>query len=184
VTVAARRWSLAALYTLLIYATLGIARTPTNWLRDHNLLRICVMAAFGVALVGSVLALLRDGPPSRARGTAFAGVLLLYPLAALWGTTPEERIHLVEYGILGILFARALASDPRAGRGRVFLLALVLGAAAGLVDELIQGILPSRYGDPRDVAFNAVSVLLGLGLRETLRRPESIDELPDGEEEP
>jgi multisubunit Na+/H+ antiporter MnhG subunit len=171
-SVAARRWTLAVGSTLLIWATLGVVRVPSNWLRDHNLLRLTVGIAFAAALVAALLLLLRHGRPSAARLAAFAGVLLLYPLASLWGATPEERIHLIEYGLLGVLFARALAADPATGRRRVFLLALLLGSAAGLIDELIQGILPNRYGDVRDVIFNAASVLLGLALREVLTAPD------------
>jgi hypothetical protein len=40
--------------------------------------------------------------------------------------------------------------------------------AAGWIDELIQGLLPTRYYDLRDVAFNAAAGLLALLARYAL----------------
>ena len=65
--------------------------------------------------------------------------------------------HLVEFGVLAILWYRALAPSPRA-----LMAALVLTTAYGGVDELRQGLDPSRSPAVSDVAVDALGALLGL----------------------
>ena len=72
----------------------------------------------------------------------------------------------MEYGLFcGLVHAallerrknRPAAEDVGAAKRALsspWLLALVLTLAAGWIDEAIQGILPNRYYDLRDVAFN------------------------------
>jgi hypothetical protein len=55
-------------------------------------------------------------------------------------------------------------------------IALALTAAGGLVDEIVQGILPNRHWDLRDVAVNAGAGALALAavsVLETARRFDS-----------
>jgi VanZ family protein len=57
----------------------------------------------------------------------------------------DKVMHLLEYGVLGLLFARALrASFP--GRGWVFtsMLALGIGLGVGAGDEYFQSFVPGR----------------------------------------
>ena len=65
--------------------------------------------------------------------------------------------HLVEYGVLAVLWYRALAPSPRAVTA-----ALILAAIYGGVDELRQGLPPSRTPATTDVALDAAGALLGL----------------------
>jgi VanZ family protein len=65
--------------------------------------------------------------------------------------------HVVEFGVLAILWHRALAPSPRAVTG-----AFVLAAAYGGLDELRQGLDPSRVPAVGDVAVDALGALLGL----------------------
>jgi hypothetical protein len=65
--------------------------------------------------------------------------------------------HVVEYGILGVLWYRALAPGPRAAP-TAFLIAAVYGG----VDELWQGLHPSRTPAVGDVVIDAGGALLGL----------------------
>lgn len=65
--------------------------------------------------------------------------------------------HLVEYGILAVLWHRALAPLPYATMA-----AFVLAAAYGGLDELWQGLHPSRTPAVSDVAVDAGGALLGL----------------------
>ncbi len=71
-----------------------------------------------------------------------------------------ELTHFVEYGALGVLacFSNAAASSP----GRV-LWSLLMVFGVGLVDELFQWALASRYGEVRDVALNVAAGALGVG---------------------
>ncbi len=65
--------------------------------------------------------------------------------------------HVVEFGVLAILWYRALAPSPRAVAG-----AFALAAAYGGLDELRQGLDPSRVPAVGDVAVDAFGALLGL----------------------
>jgi VanZ family protein len=65
--------------------------------------------------------------------------------------------HLVEFGVLAILWYRALAPSPS-----VVTVAFVITAAYGGVDELRQGLDPSRVPAVSDVAVDALGALLGL----------------------
>jgi VanZ family protein len=150
-----------ALYLLTIYATLGVVRIVTNFLRDQGVLRISVVVAFALAAAAMAWLIFRD-PRNRtprvalgllAVGAAYAAVIL--PMQS-----PEEKIHFIEYGGVALL---AHAASPRRWKpARRFLACALFVAAAGWIDEGIQALLPSRFYDLRDVAFNAAAGLMAL----------------------
>jgi VanZ family protein len=93
---------------------------------------------------------------------------------------PQERIHFVQYGVFSGLVYAAL-KERWQGRGPLALFswrspelwAVVLTTAAGWLDEGIQYLVPNRYYDLRDVAFNATAGALLVGfmsLRERIRQ--------------
>jgi hypothetical protein len=63
----------------------------------------------------------------------------------------------VEYGILAVLWYRALDPSARAAPA-----AFLLAAGYAVVDELWQGLHPSRTPAAGDVAIDAAGALLGL----------------------
>ena len=65
--------------------------------------------------------------------------------------------HLVEFGVLAILWHRALAPAPRAT-----LTAFLLTAAYGGLDELRQGLDPSRVPAATDVLVDAIGAWIAL----------------------
>ena len=73
---------------------------------------------------------------------------------------PEERIHLVEYGLAGWLCARASAGS---GWWPVrWPIVLIIVFMLGLGDEIIQYFLPGRVYDDRDVLLNFLSGVCGM----------------------
>lgn len=84
---------------------------------------------------------------------------------------PEEALHFIEYGVLGLLLFRALRHRlPDRG---VFVAVLLLGTLFGVLDELIQWFVPGRFWDLRDVFVNALAITLALvALAGSLRPPE------------
>ncbi len=81
---------------------------------------------------------------------------------------PEERIHLVQFGLLGLLACPSLKGREDGGwiwLWKPLLLVLLIGAA----DEVLQWFLPDRVFDTRDILFNALGgvwgILLYLGVR-------------------
>ncbi|MFL6245475.1 MAG: hypothetical protein ACJ74H_05590 [Thermoanaerobaculia bacterium] len=143
-----------AVYLLAIYATLGIVRTVTNYLRDRGILRMSVVVAFAIAGVAILWLTFRD-----ARRRSWRSVLALLVVACVYAAviypmkSPEEKIHFIEYGGVAAL---AYASSKRYIGSAFFV------AAAGWIDEGIQALLPSRFYDLRDVAFNAVAGVMAL----------------------
>ncbi|MCK4463535.1 MAG: VanZ family protein [Candidatus Omnitrophica bacterium] len=72
-----------------------------------------------------------------------------------------EKIHVLEYGILGYLALRDLSKKNK----KIFkniLLAIFFISVIGIMDETFQKFLPYRVGEIRDVATNVVSGLLGI----------------------
>jgi 4-amino-4-deoxy-L-arabinose transferase-like glycosyltransferase len=168
-----RLWVMAGSCLLLIYSSLYIVRPLTEWLRAANLLRLAVGASFLLAAVWVGLALLRKRPGWRV-WMALGGIALGYVLLLSRFELPEERLHFLEYGIVGGLVYTALLERQRAtsvgsaepsGGGsklRPAVLAFLITGAAGWIDEGIQEILPNRFYDLRDVAMNAAAGALAV----------------------
>jgi len=77
-----------------------------------------------------------------------------------WDTVLRKLAHAGEYAVLGALLVRA---SGRAG------LAVGLGAAYAITDEIHQTFVAGRAGSPVDLAIDAVGVLLGVLLWMRLR---------------
>lgn len=152
----------AALWLTVIYSTLGWVRPLCESLRAQGLLSATVtLGAVGTAWV-ALFALRRDGrvQPVVPWLPLVATVCGFFLVAAHWGL-PEERVHLIQYGLLGVLLGRALP-------GRL-VVALACGWLAGAADEGIQHLLPGRTFDSWDILANGLAVsaslLLSLGGR-------------------
>lgn len=164
-------WLLAAGYTLVIYSTLAVVRTLTTYLRQRGLLRPTLWALLAGAVVAVIAWVVRGRPRARewlVLGLVALGYVLVLPVAKV----PEEKFHLLEYGLLGGLVYAALserrdARPPAARRPPLYLRlapfsAFLLATLLGFVDEVIQGILPSRVYDIRDVLLNALAAGLAI----------------------
>ena len=92
-------------------------------------------------------------------------LLIISPLLLLTYLTLSldvwvERIHFIEYAVLGLLISRAV--NDRTLHRIIYTGCLV--TLIGAVDEIIQWFLPNRVGDMRDVFMNSVGGLSGLWL--------------------
>ncbi len=91
---------------------------------------------------------------------AVAGAVLLFSLQL---NIVEERIHLLQYGLIGLLWTHAFICLPT---GQKLLWSALAGAIAGLatacLDESIQDLLPYRVGDLRDIGFDFVGCAAGV----------------------
>ncbi|MBB5347439.1 VanZ family protein [Desulfoprunum benzoelyticum] len=153
---------LAIAYVLLIYATSG-------WMRDlSTLARQIVGDGLGLGMTTGLVVILgvilftihRSHRPLAV--LPYLPVLLGYGLALVWLEIPEERFHLLQYGILSLLCSRALPNSLHGVRRH--LLAFMLVCLAGAGDELIQWLRPNRVGDLRDIVINAIAALLAQAL--------------------
>lgn len=150
-------------YVFFIYATLNIVPAPLQFLRNHNLLRLTLRGLYAASLVLLIIAMVRRGVFCWWRFAGLIGLFALYPLIATQTSSYEEQIHFLEYGLVGVFFARAIASHG-VRTWKTYAGAFFLGSLAGWIDELLQGRLSNRHYDIRDVWLNIVSVTLGLFL--------------------
>jgi len=101
------------------------------------------------------------GPPA-------AYFVLIFALSS-FTSLPEppgislNLLHYPEFGVLSFLFARAIHGE-RPGRSRpgVYLLALVLTAICGALDEFHQAFVPGRLADIHDFVHDFVGAVGGL----------------------
>jgi VanZ family protein len=70
-----------------------------------------------------------------------------------WDLVLRKIAHVCEYGVLGLLLARAIDREP---------VALAAGIAYAGADELHQSFVPGRHAAFRDVAIDSAGVLLGV----------------------
>ncbi len=77
-----------------------------------------------------------------------------------WDLVLRKIAHAAEYAVLGALLLRAT--------GRVGL-ALALGVAYAVSDEIHQAFVPGREGAPLDVVIDAIGVACGVVLWQVLR---------------
>jgi hypothetical protein len=179
-------WVSAALVAVT-WATLYWARFVSDWLRDRGWITAVMIGIFAAAALtvaaGLAVALRRAGGPPRPLEVAVLALFAaLYAAAVvpLFGR-PEEALHFVQYGAVGgAAFAaldarrRRLLAAPR-GAGPLApaaappVAAFLLTLAAGWIDEGIQHLLPNRYYDLRDVAFNAAAGALAIAAVVSLR---------------
>lgn len=157
------RWLLA--YILFIYLTLPLLPPVVTWIKGSFGLRpIAVLTpamAAGLLIVLAVT-LIRRGSPAAAAGKlllpAMAGALVLWYKRA----NPVEQIHLLEYGLVGWLALMASGFPRDRRRRRPLAIWTLIALASGIMDELIQALLPNRVCDPTDMAVNVASVTLGM----------------------
>ena len=75
---------------------------------------------------------------------------------------PEERTHLIEYGIVGALIFEALTERRQGAVVLPALLAMFLTSVFGAIDEFLQELIPNRVFDPRDIVFNTIAGILAV----------------------
>jgi len=153
-------WTLVLIYSLSIYGALPFARDWQRYFRQQFGSNLSYLINFSILTVGLVPLIWLGRRLTLLRLAAFIGLVLLSFAAAMQLGLPEERIHLVQYGILGYLCASAASTTFKGAAG--FALVIFLGLGIGLGDELIQGLLPSRVFDWWDVSYNLGGICVGL----------------------
>ncbi len=124
--------------------------------REVTVLGLKIVFLVGIALL--VIYLLSK------KQTIKLGFGIIFPLSSFILLTilffkiklPEEKVHLIEYAVLGFL----LFKDFFNGRIKLFISILFLLIVA-FTDELFQLFLPDRYFDFRDIIFNSVGGFTG-----------------------
>jgi VanZ family protein len=136
-----------------------LARFPQSFVRGLGLAFVAPLAVALALAVGRI----REHLLARYAGLAASLALMALLLFALGTGQAQvdavERIHVLEYGLLALLFYRALSP---LGDLRALAYPVLATALAGIADEWVQWLVPTRVGDVRDVALNAGAGLAGL----------------------
>jgi len=163
-------WLMVGAWSLLVFATIPVA----NAIRDRidravggGFFLAAVLVSIALGTLAAHRAIVRIGSPAGLVGslwlTGIAGVFTAYT----WSMrgNPEEAVHFVEYGVLGVLLYRAFLHRVR--DASIYLDAALAAAIVGTVDEAIQWLTPGRTWALRDVWLNftgAALTLAGLAL--------------------
>ncbi len=173
-------WSYVFFWTLVIFLTIPVARHIQGHIEAMWGREAFTVIALGAIIIGSIRAvtyLSREGIKSIGNYT-----WLLLTTAIFIGYTfhlskaPEEALHFVEYGVLGLLIFRALSHKIR--DYSIYFSASVIGALIGTLDETVQWLIPQRYWDYRDIWLNFLAVsLIQVSIAKGLK-PSIINESP------
>lgn len=159
-----RLWFYALAVVVAIYATVGLAGTLADALRERELLDAPFAVGF-LLVVAAIVGSARKRQSGRREIWVALGIAAVYGMIVVrMGIGPAERTHLFEYGLLAVLIHQALMERARNGR-RVpipAVLAVVVTALLGWFDEGLQALLPDRVYDLRDVGINALAGLMAI----------------------
>jgi hypothetical protein len=160
-------WALVAVYTFVLPYFIVIY----NAILKHfsaaiaGKVPITIIIVMGVVFFIAVLALKKD----------IKTLTLLIPCTIIvWifislEHNPNKYIHIPEYVIMSWILFEALSLDYK-GKG-IFCLVFICAASLGIVDEVMQGILPERFYGWRDMIMNSAATVIGVftlvGLRTT-----------------
>ena len=148
-------------YTLLIYISLPVM--PGLWGRFARYAGNFTnyFAAFVLGLIGLFIVFYLI---SKRKGTHNFIWLAVLAFVYAWGLSrlelPIERIHFIEYGLLGLLVFRALRHNIK--DTSLYLWSGIIVFCLGFLDEGIQYVLPNRVYQISDVVVNGVAGILGL----------------------
>lgn len=154
-------WIFIIVYIAIIYATLPIMRSVLTFLYKTLGKEILSLGVNGILVVGGLsffIFIFKNSERDYGRLALILGVLIIGTAVAMGYGIPEERVHFLEYGILGYLMLKATTYSWR----MPFFASFILVFIVGIGDEAIQWFLPNRVGDMRDVFMNSFGGLLGV----------------------
>jgi uncharacterized membrane protein len=176
-------WLYVVIWTLIIFVNIPLARTFQRFVAHYwgrDLFTYAVLSAIVIALIVALLYVIRH------RSTFLGSYLWLLVIATIFiaytielgKKNPEESIHFIQYGVLGVFVYRALTHQFQ--DFRIYFAAATICAVIGTSDEIIQWITPDRYWDLRDIWINffgasliQIAIAKGLKPKFIRRRPRS-----------
>ncbi len=152
------------LYVLAIFVMLPYGRTMAMVIRSHGVLTTGVYVLTGLVFGFFII---KSWP--RFLLEPLKGIILVLSLMVVIATMyvtlelPEERLHFVQYALLGYLAGWTVAGiRAHHGSRKQLALAFLITFLIGTLDEMVQGILPMRTFDFHDIFWNLISAWTGL----------------------
>ncbi len=155
-------WSFVALWSLIIFVTIPLARVIQGFVAAQWGRETFTYLVIGVTLVTATVAVKYL---KHIRTALTINYMWLFLVSAVFigytiqlRSAPEEAIHFVQYGVLGVLSYRALSH--RIQDVSIYFAAAAIGAIVGTIDEAIQWITPGRHWGLRDIWLNFFATAL------------------------
>ena len=176
-----RHWLAPFLLTLVIYATIPIGLPLASFLLGKTpfaAISNVIFCALGVFLILFLYGRIGLRKPGTYAWIAF--VLTSFAFVVMTLERPIEKIHLMEYALLGNLLYRASLHHTRAGdikiaarspqstgiegllRTKAYFAVILMITAIGWGDEFLQYLTPGRVYDIQDIQFNVFGGIFGL----------------------
>ncbi|MBT8249257.1 MAG: VanZ family protein [Acidimicrobiia bacterium] len=164
-----RLWIYVLLLIVAIYSTLGLARSIAGELRMRGLFDTVFVIGFVLIIFAIVVHAFWTGRSGVEIVVILVFVAVYIMVFARMGI-PEERTHLFEYGAVAIVVLEALRERKRGHRSVPVpaILAILITASLGIIDEIIQFFMPSRVFDPIDIGFNVLAAVMAVTASVTL----------------
>jgi hypothetical protein len=165
----------ATLWIGLIYATIPFVRRAreafvARW--PAELIAYAVIAVVLGTAVAAIVILRRRQPQIGSTDLLWlvgVAAFIVFWTRRLMGQ-PEEAVHFLEYGVLGVLLYRA--PEDRVPDPTVYVAVTLTGILVGTVDEIIQWLVPGRFWDFRDIILNGGAVaLVQIAIWRLVKRP-------------
>ena len=158
------RWLIVVLYTLSIYAFLPFGPKLWTYVLNYNgklagCLVITIISLFVIYFLFR-LVLQKKVKDVYVYLTFFLILLACIALFKYICVYSSERFHLFMYGILSGVVFYAFEFDIKTNR--IYIYTSLLVCALGVIDEVIQFLLPMRFFDIRDIFLNWISGGLGI----------------------
>ena len=116
-----------------------------------------------IAIMGLVFFIfITRNKSNRIKTFVLAAVLLAGLIFAYQFKNPAEKIHILEFGILGWFAGRDLIKKKNIFKG--IIASCLFSFFIGFLDESFQKTLPYRTYDVRDILFDGLGGLWGVGL--------------------
>jgi len=173
-------WTITIFYIAFTYATLGVM--PAIWEKLNSFLGGKGVIAqyiiyFIIWILVFIYILFIKKEKSLMRYLLFFLFIGVFFIMVKFEKNPGEKIHMAQYGLLGVLLYNALKIDfDRFGK-KFYLCGSLICLIVGAIDEIIQWILPNRYFTWHDVFINGLSgIIVFLVIRFNILEKEKISQ--------
>ena len=152
-------WLYVAIWSLVIFLTIPVARvlqkSVVQW-SGRETFTYVVLVGILIAFGSSIFYLRRLRAASRSSYFwLFATAAVFVGYTIYLRNAPEEAVHFLQYGLLGILTYRALAH--RFHDVSIYFAAAIICGIIGMLDEIIQWLTPARYWALHDAWMDFVA---------------------------
>jgi hypothetical protein len=164
-------WLLVALYTFILPDFYLIYSNIVTFFGQEAAGKVPVLMVAVLGIAYGTAILVSQKSPKNLLFLVPCGVIALLIMTLV--SNPNKHIHIPEYVLMTWLLYAALAKDHK-GSG-LFILIFILASLLGVVDELEQGIHPSRFYGLSDMLVNCASALIGVFTIMGLKKAKAAD---------